>query len=64
MAVEFAHLVEDDGAFEPLAGHRLDVGPILGVLFDVGINLGIHLGIAPESGLVGRGGIAAGARWR
>ncbi len=30
LTVKFAHLVEDDGAFEPLAGHRLDVAQYLG----------------------------------
>ena len=43
LAIQFAHLVENDAAFKPFAWHGLDVTPILRVLFDVGINLGIHL---------------------
>ena len=64
LAVDFAHFVQDNRAFETVAGHGLDVGPILGVFFDVGINLRVHFRVDPKSGLIRGGGIAAGARWR
>jgi hypothetical protein len=64
LPVEFTHFVQDDGALQALAGHGLDVSPILGVVLDVGINLRIHFRVRAERGLIGGGGIAAGARWR
>ena len=64
LAVDFAHFVQDNRAFETVAGHGLDVGPIFGVFFDVGINLRVHFRVDPKSGLIRGGGIAAGARWR
>src|SRR5947207_6572199 len=64
LAVDFAHFVQDNRAFETVAGHGLDVGPIFGVFFDVGVNLRIHFRVGPKSGLIRGGGIAAGARWR
>lgn len=64
LAVEFTHLVQNDGSFEPFAGHSLDVSPILGVVLDVAVNFGIHFRIGPKRGLISRGGIAAGAGWR
>ena len=64
LPVKFAHFVEDDGTLQPLPRHGLDIGPILGVVFDVGVDLRIHFRIVPKGGLVGGGGIAAGARWR
>ena len=64
LAVDFAHFVQNNGAFEAVAGHGLDVSPIFGVFFDVGINLRVHFRVGPKSGLIRGGGIAAGARWR
>ena len=61
LPVEFAHLVQDERAFEPFARHPLDVCPIFGVLFYVGVDLCIDFGILSIGGSVGRGGIAAGA---
>jgi len=38
LAFNLAHFVQDDGAFQPFAGHGLEVSPILGVFLDVGVN--------------------------
>jgi len=54
---KLAHFVQDDGAFEPVAGHGLDVLPILGLLGNPIINFGFHFGIDPVvDGLRGRTG--------
>ena len=52
LAVELTHFVQDDGAFQPVTGHPLQVSPVLGIFFDVGVNLGLHFGIRPVSGRV------------
>ena len=67
LSVELAHLVEDNRPFEAFTGHGLDVGPILGILLDVGVNFCVHLRIVPKVGLIGAGagaGAAIGRRIR
>ena len=64
LAVQFAHFVQNDGPFETVARHALNVGPILGVVVDVGVNFPIHFRVVPKRGSVSGGGIAAGAWWR
>src|SRR5208282_1330911 len=64
LAVEFAHFVEDGGAFEPLTGHGLNEIPILWIFFDVGIYFGLHFGIDPVSDGVSRRTRAVRAIWR
>src|SRR3989440_12546604 len=64
LAVDFAHFVQDNRAFEAVAGHGLDVSPIFWGFFYVGINLRVHFRVDPKSGLIRGGGIAARARWR
>ena len=54
LTFELAHFIQDDGALQPVAGHTLKVSPMFWVLFDVGVNLGLHFGIDPVGGLVGR----------
>jgi hypothetical protein len=62
LPVQFTHFVQYSSAFQAVARHRLDVGPILGIIFDIPINFCIHFRIGSESGLIC--GVAAGARWR
>ena len=63
LPVELADFIQDDGAFEPVTRHPLQVGPMFGVVLDVGINLGLHFGVGPVGGRVGRcgGGTVGGA---
>src|SRR5271170_1335327 len=42
LAVELAHFIQDDRAFQPVAWHPLEVSPMLGILLDVGVNLRLH----------------------
>src|SRR5277367_2141739 len=64
LAIEFAHLVEDGGAFEPLAGHGLNEIPILWIFFDVGVDFGFHFRVDPVSDGFSRRTRAIRASWR
>src|SRR5277367_5176674 len=63
LAVELAHFIQNDGAFQPVTGHPLQVSPVLGIFFDVGINFCLHFGINPVVGFGGRT-CARSAIWR
>jgi hypothetical protein len=67
LSLEFLHFVQDDGAFESLARHSLDIAPVFRVLPNVGIDLGVDFGIDSILGLVatciGVAGSGGGGSW-